>query len=607
MKLIIKKISIKNFFSVGAVPLDIDFTQGLHAVTGKIIGQDTSNGVGKSQAFIDSIVFAFKGISIRNLNKDQMINKINGSDCEVIVWFRLNGTDYRIERGLNPNFVRLIDENKDVNPEQENDERSSLKEAQSEIDKKLGISTETLINLITLNINYSKPFLKLDAADRRQIFLDVMNTSIFGKMLERARKEYNQARQDLKVLSAELKAAQENLQTKLSTIKKINEYREGFEANKAKRLELIKVTKEAETQKLKQLEQSPLLAKNFQESLNKLNEAKEKRQKMFIETDSSLTMDRKNVQIYTNKIARLKANPVCSECNSPTTEGHAQVHILELEKTITQLNETIRNSEKGIITLKSNLTEIREKTKKCEGLLADKNKLINDIRSLKEKIKNNDDLISSIEKETFSMTNVITDEELTNAQLRVDIKKQELADKDKQLLFSDVAKDRLGDKGIKSFTIKKIVPVLNKKMNEYLTMFKANYTISFDSELRETLKSRRRDEFSYNNFSAGEQKRIDLALMFSLLSIARSRSSIDCNVLILDEILDSSLCSDGIASLVSFLKGDFRREFPDLCVYVISHKNELSEDNFNSIIRLKKENNFTKIDEIQSCEQVLQV
>ncbi len=607
MKLIIKKARIKNFLSVGANPVEIEYTPGNHAVLGSIVGQETNNGCGKSTIFTDAIIFAFKGISIRGVNKDQMINAINKAECEVFLWFSIDSVNYKIERGLNPNFLRFINEDENNNSsETEYDERASLKEAQSQIDSTLVISTTSLINLITLNINYSKPFLRLDASDRRQVFLDVMNTSIFGKMLDKARKEYNSAKQDLKILIAELKAAEENYQTKLDTFNKMEIYKSDFELNKKNELDILKNEIDVSSIKLNELN-SKKIKLNIKDILIKLNSSKEVYQKNAIESESTLSSNIKIITTYKNKIERIKKNPICSECNSPTTEGHALLHIEELNTTINKLNIENENYTSIIKTSKEKLKDIREKIDKAENVSEIQNKLSNQISLLEEKIKRDTNKTKDIQNKNFEIKNVVTETDLTNATLRITAKKNEIDEKDKQMLFADIARDRLGDKGVKSFSIKKIVPILNKKMNEYLSMFKANYTISFDNELNETLKSRRRDEFSYNNFSAGEQKRIDLALMFSLLSIARSRNSIDCNILILDEILDTSLCSDGTASLMTFMKTNLREMFPDLCVYIISHKTDISEDNFNTIIRLKKENNFTKIDYIQKCETVLQV
>lgn len=605
MKLIIKKVRVKNFLSVGAVPVEFEYTPGNHAVVGKVIGQDTSNGVGKTTIFIDAIIYAFKGTSIRKLNKEEMINKINGSECEVSLWCNINGINYRIERGMKPNYLRFINEDdKSQSEEVEHEERASSKEAQAQIDTALSISTTSLVNIITLNINYSKPFLQLDASDRRQIMLDVMNVSIFGKMLERARKEYNTAKQDLKVLSAELKAAQENYSTKTDTFNKLKEHRESFEKLKKEELERLSLQKEEYETKLLSVK---IPTQDFKLFLEKVVEVKEKNQKILYECESEISSHKKLIDTNKRKILKLKSSPICSECNSPTTEGHAAIHITSLQDQIIVAETSIKELTEKQSTYKTQVENIKSKIKEIDNAIEKKSQLVSKVEKAKNDLENINRAIQVAENRQFQMKDVATEDDIQKALLRVDVKKRELADKDKQLLFADLARERLGDKGIKSFSIKKIVPILNKKMNEYLALFKATYTITFDSELNETLKSRRRDNFSYNNFSAGEQKRIDLALMFSLLSLARDRNSIDCNILILDEILDTSLCADGISSLMNFLKQDFRKLFPELCVYIITHKGEISEDNFNTIIRLKKENNFTKIDEIQKCETVLQV
>jgi DNA repair exonuclease SbcCD ATPase subunit len=601
MKLNITKCKVKNFLSVGAIPVEITYNAGIHAVIGKVIGSDTSNGVGKSTLFIDAFIFAFFGVSIRGLNKEDMINAINGSECEITLWFEMDGVPYRIERGIKPNYLRLINESEEVN-----EEKANLKDPQSDINKLLNISDTSFVNMITQNINYSKPFFKLKAAEKRQVLEDIMNLSVYGDMLERARKDYNQAKSDLKILTVEMNGLKETLQSKIQSFNDITQLKENFEKNKEESLTRLTETKLKLIKDLDELKQS-LPDKDFKAILSNLNEVKSKINDKISSLRTEKSIKEREISEFTNKINRLQNNPVCHECNAATTAEHIKPHLENLEKQIASNKEFIDKSNATVKSLFEKLEDVKQKINKADSLADHVDSIKTKISNIETSIKNVSQQILDTSNQTLDVKNNISQDDIDKMKKRVEIKSSEMKEKDKLLMLADHARDRLGDKGIKSFTTRKIIPMLNKKMNEYLSMFKATYTITFDNELNETLKSRRRDVFKYSNFSAGEQKRIDLALMFALIDIAKSRNSIDCNILILDEILDTSLCQDGIASLLMFLKTELNRKYPNLCVYVVSHKTEIGEDNFNSVIHLKKENNFTKIDKIQEIQQVIQV
>jgi len=200
------------------------------------------------------------------------------------------------------------------------------------------------------------------------------------------------------------------------------------------------------------------------------------------------------------------------------------------------------------------ITEISKKETQITEILSNIEKLEYNIESVKRDISSYQSKLESVKNKSLSMNNIISQKDIDDANDKCKLKEQEYLNIEKNLSYASYLKEMLGDSGVKTYIIKKIVPLLNKKMNEYLSLFKTNYSISFDNELNEILKSRKRDRFSYNNFSSGEHKRIDLAMMFSILAITKLQNSIDCNILILDEVLDSSLCDTGIYQLLDFLR-----------------------------------------------------
>lgn len=598
MKLIIKKLSIKNFFSVGNVPFEYNFTEGFHLVKGRIVNSDVKNGVGKSQAFIDSLIFAFYGVSIRNLNADDMVNDINDAECECTLWFTLDGINYRIERGLKPKYLRFINEDST-----EDQETKGKRQVQDDINEKLGISYTTFVNKITLNINYSKPFFKLDAKERRQIFEDIMNISIYGKILTNVRKEYNDNKNILKVSSSELIGIENVYKEKIKSKAVYDSLVKNFDDQKSKDVTIL----QEKIDKLITEKESIILS---DKDLNKLQSDINTKIYEFNKKISELTsINNKNegtIHSIEKNLGLLSSGSFCPVCNSQTDSEDIYKHKKSLYESIDTLTLENKTNEERITKIEGFIEQLNIKLQNIEKLIKMEEKKIQKIDSLTLTIDDLNEQLNVVKTKTLDTRNFITDKEISECKLTVDAKKQEYENYAKDLKFSDTLREILGDNGIKPYIIKKIVPSLNKKINEYLTILKSDSKVVFDKELNETFRSQKREK-KYNNFSAGEQKKIDLACMFALFDIAKAQNSLDCNILILDEICDSSICKEGTLNLINFLKTDFINLYPNMCVYVISHKSEMEESNFNSIIHLKKENGFTKLEKIEEVDQILQV
>jgi DNA repair exonuclease SbcCD ATPase subunit len=610
VKLFIKSAEIKNFLSVGSQPITIEYKSGIHAVTGHVVGQPTNNGVGKSTLFVDAVVFAFFGKSIRGLNKAKMINSINDCDCYVHLRFEIDGHPYRIERGIKPDYLRLIDEveeeenkNKKKN-EKEDKEKSAKKLTQSDIDEKLGgMSLESFKNMITLNINYSTPFFKMSVGQKRDLLENIMNLSVFGRMFEKVKEDYNGLKRDIKELESDIKHMLKSYTDRVNTFKKLETMKKEFEESKAEEIEEFNA-KILELENKKKSISIP--DKDFESIRDKINSRLQSIASEISKNEHIVDTNDSNIRKNNKKIERMKESPVCSVCNNPTDSEHSAKHEAEINEENEGYQTAISEAENNLKTLKEEKDQLREKLTKAkeavakvEKLKLNKQKIDNYLSSYKERLE-------KAQSKEFDIE-VIDKNELIKDKKELEDKKAEYAEVKKKFKLADRMKQILGDGGIKNYTIRKILPYLNKKMNQHLAMLNANYTISFDSQLKELLKSRNRDEFTYENFSGGEQKRIDIAWMFTTVSVAKMRNSVDCNLLVLDEVLDSSMCSNGIGMLMKYLKTEFRQNNSDHCVYIITHKSEIGEDDFDSIIRLKKENGFTKIDSIEELDPVIQV
>lgn len=602
MKINFKKIKIQNFMSIGAIPIEYEYTSGIHRVRGTIMGEDTKNGVGKSIFLLDALIFALYGKSIRNLNLDEMINSINEKECEITLWFEIDDIPYRIERGLKPNYLKFINENLESD-NIENNEKVKKKNTQQDIDDVIKINYKTLINIITMNLNYSKPFFKLTPPEKRQILEDCTNVSIYGKMYEKSKKLYNEYKNDKKVLATELTYCQSNYNDKLETFSKLETMKQNFENEKNNKIKELEEKINIYKEKITILEKK-IINKNFDDIKNKLETVYNSINSKIINLQSENKYIEKDNSKLKTEILDLENNPICPRCKTPNSSDHTKDHISNIKNTILENENKLLKNNNEILENKQKQNEIKTKLETVISTIEKLNKI-------NYEIENNKNLLNSLEtnlekekNKKFSINTIISQDDIDKAKLNLETKQSSFNEVDKKLKYYDYLKEILGDSGIKTYIIKKLVPILNKKMNHYLNnIFKFNHSIQFDNELNETLKSRKRDVFSYENFSSGEQRKLDLSMMFSILALNKSQNSIDCNLLILDEVLDSSLCDDSTYKLMDFLKNEFKSEHSNLSTYIISHKNEISNDNFDTIIHLIKKNNFTHIDNIEKIEQ----
>jgi DNA repair exonuclease SbcCD ATPase subunit len=599
MKLNFKTIEIVNFLSIGSVPFIFNFQKGLHAIVGKVVGQSTSNGVGKS-TICEALVWCIYGKMLRGLNNDQIINSINESECNVKLWFSVDGVDYTIERGLKPTFVKLVNVD---NPAAE--DRSSKSQDQEQINKLLPIAFNTFKNIVAININYSKPFFSLPIGEKRSLFEDINNLGIYGKMLEVARHEYNESRSFLKISSAELKLITDSHKQNVRIYNDIQELKSNWQAEKDAKISKLNDNLDNLKNKLDKLLESSKQADYY----SKLTSFKEVLSKIINSSyafQATANANKTELVSIDRKINTIKKNPICASCGTPSDGEHVKIHIQELQDTKERLeteNETIVEKVNKLETKK---IEVQNTIKILEARISTQEGYDREIRKTTEDITDVEEDLAKEHAKTPNIKDSITDVQLAESESKLNKKITEVADYELNLKYNDFLKDVFGDKGIKTWVIKKIIPIINKQMNLYLSNFGATYTCHINSDLDEKFTSKRGEEYSYNNFSSGEQKRIDLAFMFSIIAISKSQNSIDCNVLFLDEVCDSSMCSDGIYALMSFLKNGLQKSYPELATYIITHKKEISEDNFNSIINLKKENNFTKLESIVACEQTIQ-
>jgi len=592
MKIIFERVRIKNFLSFGNNETIFDYQKGINVVTGIIEGSTKRNGVGKSTLLVDSLSFALYGRPLRgdaHINKENLINDVNGRECSVSVDFRIDKDEYTVTRTIKPNGLTIKHNGQDV-------KFDSMKNTQEWLINKIGISHTCFSNILVLNVNSSQPFLAMDAALKREVIEDVLSLNIYGRMAESAKNIHLSSKGDKSIAETELKSYLKQLQVADESLKSLKEKQDKFDEEKRNNCQDI----ENDIKTLQTKFDSIVIdetdyASHLQAAKTALTNIDSKIL-LLVKKEAEYKKDMKNAS---DMLKNLEHETTCPTCRTVLADSPlAQKFMQECRDTV----ETCRN----------NLNDIA--SKKEAGQKARQSK-IDDISSLEEKIKsitslkNRKDIIQSqidskkleLSKEqsrTLDLGSVISEDKYQEYKNAVKKAETKMSDSIKTFEYSKLIRNMLGEDGVRKFVLSKIMPFFNTKINHYLKIMGSDYSLVFDNNLVEKVITRTREVRDYNNFSSGEKKRIDLSILLALMDIAKVQNSVDTNILVLDEVLDTSMDNEGVESFLFFLKNGFKQLYGDKCIYIITHRNDISADTFDRIVALKKTKNFTIIDKI---------
>ena len=562
------KVRYKNFLSTGNIFTEIDL--GEHATT-LIIGE---NGAGKS-TFLDAITFALFGKPFRNINKPQLVNSINEKDCVVEIEFKIGKTNYKVVRGIKPNTFEIY-----VNGDLLNQD-AKAKDYQDYLEKViLKMNYKSFTQIVILGSTNFTPFMQLSAADRRTVIEDLLDIQIFSSMNVIVKNKLH----GLKDEAAQLKIQIDNTKDKIELHKKHLD-------------ELKKNTKEIVDAKKKEFEENSTTLKNLAVELTE--------KETQIETIVSSISDEETSTKKFNKLNQLEAkiegniqklekdiefysvNSTCPTCDQAINNKEEKVHtcnskISELTDGLTKLKEESDAVLQRINTIKATQKELKALEQDLVRITTHRKQVRSYIAKLQEEI----DVIES--KPAMSDEFKAQSKQLLNALQAFNDKRKEVSE---QTQNYDIVAQLLKDGGIKSKIIKQYVPVINKLVNKYLAAMDFFVNFNIDEEFKETIKSRHRDDFSYENFSEGEKKRIDLALLFTWRSVAKLKNSVNTNLLIFDEVFDGSLDINGTEEFMKliYMMND------DANIFVITHKTDQMVDKFKHTIRFAKVKNFSQV------------
>jgi DNA repair exonuclease SbcCD ATPase subunit len=566
-----KKIRFRNFLSSGNNFTEITLDKNN---TNLIIG---SNGSGKSTV-LDALCFVLFNKAFRKINKSQMVNSVNGKDCFVEIDFSIGNREYKISRGIKPNIFELWVDGK------LQDQSSAATDQQKYIeDNILKLNYKSFTQIVILGSASFVPFMQLSSSNRRDIVEDLLDIKIFSSMNSVIKEKIRSTNDNIKEFELVEKMIKEKISMQFEFIENIEKTgRENIENKKNKIEELELNIENLNKENLKKEEE---IKNNYQPKLDSLIDCQTKLKKL-----SSLKgkLSQKIVTIKEN-CDFFNQNTVCPICTQKIKEETRLNKISESEEKIQEL-------QKGYDELKSAILD--EENREIEFI-----KLSKEINSLNNEISNNNVKISQfirqnreLEQEVQDITNKIKNrnsERTALSKLKIELEKTEKLkiQKKENILYFQFIHSLMKDGGIKAKIIKKYLPLMNLQINKYLQMMDLYINFNLDEEFNETIKSPIHEDFTYESFSEGEKMRINLAILFTWREIARMKNSVNTNLLILDEVFDSSLDGIGIEYFIKIIKYVVR----DSNIFVISHKTDEMIDHFENVIKFEKIKGFSKI------------
>jgi len=568
--IIFQTLSWKNFLSTGNYKTIVDFTRHDNTL---ISGE---NGAGKS-TMLDALTFALFGKSFRGINIPQLPNSINEKDCEVEIIFTIGNEEYRVFRSLKPKKFEIYKNGEMLDQDAKSRDYQRILEEQI-----LKMSYKSFCQVVILGSSNYVPFMQLSATDRRLVVENLLDIDVFSVMNTLVRARLQMTKEYVKDIDTKIEIAKSKVDEKQKLIDTLE--KKSSESVDKYRAEVKESQKQIEELE-KEIEEQQIVLKTLLDAIEDRGEVP----KSLIKMESVETQLKNKIKTIEKNAKFYEVNDTCPSCKQDIQEHHKKSvweemsdEQDEIEVAITELRKTIADTEIRL----NEINAVLQDAHSTEKIISAKQNQVSASSQYINKMQNNIESVLS-EGTGVQETRDELNQLLGEGKNHVERRKELVEDKH----YLAIASTLLKDSGIKAKIIKHYLPIMNKLINKYLADMDFFCQFNLDENFGETIKSRHRDEFTYHSFSEGERLRIDLSLLLAWREIARLKNSVNCNLLILDEVFDSSLDAVGTEEFLKLLTSFGSRAN----IFVISHKSDTMTDKFQNHIVFEKKNNFSRI------------
>jgi DNA repair exonuclease SbcCD ATPase subunit len=564
-----EKIRWKNFLSTGNQFTEVELDKD---TTTLIIG---SNGAGKS-TILDALTFSLYGKSFRKINKPQLVNSTNEKNCLVEIEFTVNNTEWKVIRGIKPAVFEIYRDGQVL------DQNASSVDQQRWLEQNvLKMNYKSFTQIVILGSSSFVPFMQLPVASRREVVEDLLDIRIFSSMNGLIKDKIRSLREEIRTLDLKKDNLKEKVEMQRNFIDQLE--KRGYDNIKEKKNKITTLMQSVEDYS-KDNQDLEFKSSTLQKELETVSDAT-KRLKEFGSVKGKLSQ---KISVIVKEHKFFNENSVCPTCTQSIEETFrinriedSQNKAAELQKGYKELEEAIKKEE------------LREST--FQRVSKEVTQLLHGISQNNTRISGCQQQITQLESEIQTITEQLENrnsehEKLEDFKEKLQQTFEDVGERKEDTYYHDLAYNLLKDGGVKAMIIKKYLPLINQSVNKYLQMMDFYINFKLDEEFNETIESPIHEDFTYASFSEGEKMRIDLALLFTWREVARFKNSVNTNLLIMDEVFDSSLDGFGTEEFLKIIRFTIK----DCNIFVISHKSGL-DDKFNSVLQFEKIKGFSRV------------